>query len=90
MALTPKDIATKRFSAPIIGRRAYREDEVRAFLHRAAATLRGRDNLTSLEVGRAAFSKPKRNELGYSEDEVAAFLGLVAVELTRYFKTRRG
>jgi DivIVA domain-containing protein len=83
MALTAKDVLTKRFASPIIGRRGYRPGEVDAFLRRVAATLRDRDDLTAKDVHAVAFSRPKRNELGYSEDEVDAYLDVIEQELTR-------
>ncbi|RZS40808.1 DivIVA domain-containing protein [Herbihabitans rhizosphaerae] len=87
MPLNPKEVAGKRFSSPVIGNRAYREDEVRAFLRRVAATMRGRDKVTPVEITRVSFSRPKRNELGYSEDEVDAYLEDLAEELSRRSRT---
>lgn len=83
MALTPKEVADKQFPTRRIGLGGYREDEVRAFLRRVAATMRGRDTVTPVEVGRVAFAKPRRGELGYAEDEVDAFLDQVVTELSR-------
>jgi len=83
MVLTPKEVADRQFPTRRIGLGGYREDEVRAFLRRVAATMRGRDTVTPVDVGRVAFARPRRGELGYAEDEVDAFLDEVAKELSR-------
>lgn len=88
MGLMPDDVHHCAFSAPAVGQRGYRRDEVDALLERVEQaitahlagrepSLKGRD-LPEFPLRRAGFFAR-----GYNPDEVAAFLDLCEAELKR-------
>lgn len=81
--LTPEEVHRVRFTASVIDKRGYDEEEVDAFLDLVATTLAhpGPGNLTAEDVREVRFTGSRLGTRGYARDEVDAFLDLVAAAL---------
>ncbi|RJO68485.1 DivIVA domain-containing protein [Nocardia panacis] len=79
--MTAGEVSRTRFAAPVAEQRAYRAQEVDAFLAAVSAALDGRGALTADDIRHIVFDAPRLGERGYQAEQVDEFLDRVRAEL---------